>query len=259
MALGLLQGATELVPVSSSAHLCVVPRMLGFAYPRLGHAERKSFEVALHLGSAPALALAAATATARPRSLPLALTVLPAAVAGLALERPIERHLGGPRTVAVAQLAGGAALWLADRAPGVRSKPDVADHLAVGVGQALALAPGVSRAGAALTAARLRGLARPAAAGLALQAALPVTAGAAALKGFRLAQSGLPEGMPVAMVAGAGAAFVAGVAARGVFMRVAGMPSYAPLAAYRVAFGVAALAATGRSRLTPVRPGVPPG
>lgn len=248
MALGLLQGVTELVPVSSSAHLSLVPRLLGWRYARLGPAERKSFEVALHLGSAPALALAAGAVAARPRPLPLALTVLPPALAGFALERPIERHLGGPRTVAVAQLAGGAALWLADRAPGARSEPDAADHLAVGAGQALALAPGVSRAGAALTAARLRGLSRPAAAGLALQAALPVTAGAAALKGFRLARTGLPEGLPVAMGAGAAAAFVAGLAARGVFMRVAGGASYAPLAAYRVTFGAAALAAAAGRR-----------
>jgi undecaprenyl-diphosphatase len=236
---------TELVPVSSSAHLALVPRLLGLRYARLGAAERKAFEVALHVGSAPALALAAASARPAPRWALLPLTTLPAAAAGLALERPIEERLGGPRTVALAQVCAGAALLLADRRPATRTEPDARDHLAVGIGQALALVPGVSRAGAALTAARLRGLDRPAAAALALQAALPVTAGAAALKGLRLARSGTSDGRAIA--AGAGAALVGGLAARGSYMRlVAGTASYAPLAAYRAAFGLAALALARR-------------
>jgi len=111
----------------------------------------------------------------------------------------------------------------------------------VGIGQALALAPGVSRAGAALTAARLRGLSRPAAAALALQAALPVSAGAAALKAVRLARGASPDGALPPMAAGAGASLAAGIAARGLFERLAATGSYAPLAAYRIAFGGAVL------------------
>ena len=89
--------------------------------------------------------------------------------------------------MAWAQLLAGAALLAADRRPGVRSEADARDHLAVGLAQAAALVPGVSRSGAALTAARLRGLDRPAALALALRAALPVTLAACALKGARMA------------------------------------------------------------------------
>ncbi len=248
MALGLLQGATELVPVSSSAHLCVVPRLLGFAYPRLGHAERKSFEVALHAGSAPVMAAAALRAGPLPPPEGLALTVLPAALAGLAFERPIERRLGGPLAVGLAQLAAGAALVAADRRGGARDVPDRGDHLAVGVAQAAALIPGVSRAGAALTAARWRGLSHPAALTLALQAALPVTAGAVALKGTRMAREGVPEGVAPAMVAGALASLGSAALAQRTLRRVRNTRSYAPLAGYRMGFGAVAVAAAWTNR-----------
>jgi undecaprenyl-diphosphatase len=228
------------VPVSSSAHLAMVPRLLHWRYAELAPEARKAFEVALHAGSAPVLALAAASLRPAPRWALLPLTTLPAAAAGLALERPIEQRLGGPRTVALAQIGAGAALWLADRRPAGRSVPDARDHLAVGVGQALALVPGVSRAGAALTAARLRGLDRPAAAALALHAALPVTAGAAALKGLRLARS---QGRDdAALAVGAAGALAGALAARGSYRRLAGNLSYAPLALYRALFGLAGLA-----------------
>jgi undecaprenyl-diphosphatase len=257
VALGLLQGATELVPVSSSAHLALVPRVLGWPYPGLDPALRKSFEVALHAGSAPALALAARTLGAPGDRRLLPLTLLPPAAAGFLLERPIEQRLGGPRTVALAQVAAGAALLLADRRPARRRRAGAVDHLAVGAGQALALVPGVSRAGAALTAARLRGLSRPAAAALACRAALPVTAGAAALKGYRAVRGGLPAGSAPALAAGAGASLGSSLAARGALGRAARARSYAPLAAYRIAFGALALAlGSGRFGLAghPLRP-----
>jgi undecaprenyl-diphosphatase len=236
---------TELVPVSSSAHLALVPRLLGWRYAGLAPAERKAFEVALHAGSAPALALVAASVRPTPRWALLPLTALPAAAAGLLLERTIEQRLGGPRTVALAQIGAGAALWLADRRPAPRSAPDARDHLAVGIGQALALVPGVSRAGAALTAARMRGLDRPAAAALALHAALPVTSGAAALKGVRLA--GARDRGGAAHAVGAAGALAGGLAARDSYRRLAGSVSYTPLALYRVLFGLAAFALARRA------------
>jgi undecaprenyl-diphosphatase len=257
VALGLLQGATELVPVSSSAHLALVPRMLGWSYPELDPALRKSFEVALHAGSAPALALAARALGAPGDRRLLPLTLLPPAAAGFLLERPIEQRLGGPRTVALAQIAAGTALLAADRRQAGRRRAGAVDHLAVGAGQALALVPGVSRAGAALTAARLRGLSRPTAAALACRAALPVTAGAAALKGYRALRGGLTAGAEPALAAGAGASLCSSLAARGALGRVARARSYAPLGAYRIAFGAVAMAfAAGRFRVArgPLRP-----
>ncbi|MBA3264386.1 MAG: undecaprenyl-diphosphate phosphatase [Thermoleophilaceae bacterium] len=94
MLLGLLQGPAELLPVSSSGHLALVPRLLGWDYPDLPAEARKTFEVAVHAGSAPAIALALRGGLGRNSHL-LALTLLPPAAAGLLFEQPIERRLGG--------------------------------------------------------------------------------------------------------------------------------------------------------------------
>jgi undecaprenyl-diphosphatase len=226
-----------MLPVSSSGHLALVPRLLGWDYSDLPADARKTFEVALHAGSAPAVALAL-------RGL-LALTLLPPAAAGLLLERPIERRLGGLRSVALAQIVAGAALLIADGTPERRSRPNVADHLAVGLAQAAALIPGVSRSGAALTAARLRGLSRPAAASLSLRAALPVTVGAGVLKGVRAARDGVPEELRVAAAVGAGAACASALAA----LPLARGTRWREIAVYRIALGLGALCIRGRGSL----------
>ena len=179
-----------------------MPRLLGWEYNDLPPDARKTFEVALHAGSAPALAVALRGELLRDPHLQ-ALTVLPPALVGLAFERQIERRFGDVRSVAVAQIVGGLALLLADLRPELRSSPTAADHLAVGFAQAAALIPGVSRSGAALTVARLRGLSRPASATLALRAALPVTVGAGLLKGTRAVQDGVPRELRVPAAVGA--------------------------------------------------------
>jgi undecaprenyl-diphosphatase len=224
------------LPVSSSGHLALVPRLLGWDYCALPGDERKTFEVALHAGSAPALALALRGSLFRDPHLQ-ALTVLPAAVVGLAFEREIEERLGGVRSVAIAQIAGGLALLAADLMPERRGAATALDHLAVGFGQAAALIPGVSRSGAALTVARLRGLSRETSAGLALRAALPVTVGAGLLKGTRAVQNGVPGPLRVPVAVGAlaslGSALGALPLARGTRWRA--------VCLYRVALGAAAL------------------
>jgi undecaprenyl-diphosphatase len=236
-----MQGPAELLPVSSSGHLALVPALLGWEYSRLSPQVRKSFEVALHAGSAPALALCGGL---RPRRVgALAAATLPAAAAGLLLERRIEERAGGVRAVALAQIGAGAALWLADRSGADRGEPDALDHAAVGLAQAVALVPGVSRAGAALTAARLRGLARPAAVRLSLEAGLPVTVAAAVLKAARAARSGVPPELRRPMAAGAATALLSTVVATSALGRLERAASYAPLATYRVALGCVALAA----------------
>ena len=144
--------------------------------------------------------------------------------------------------MAAAQVAAGIALIAADRRPGTRANAGPGDHLAVGLAQALALVPGVSRAGAALTAGRARGLSGPAAVRLSLEAGLPVTAGAAALKGLRIARAGVPPGQRTAMAAGAGAALLAAMAASGAPGRLGAAPSLVPLGAYRIALGAVSLA-----------------
>jgi undecaprenyl-diphosphatase len=238
------------MPVSSSGHLTLVPHLLGWDINSLDPELRKSFDVALHTGTAAALAIALRGEVAEvlrsldPRRLAgIALTLAPAAVLALAFERPIERRLGSPRSVAIAQICAGVALGLADRSPAVRPYTDagLVDHLAIGVDQAAALVPGVSRNGATLTAARLRQFERPAASVLSRHAALPVIAGATALKGLRLARRGLPRELRAPFAAGAAAAFASTLASAPLVARMDRARSYAPFAAYRVALGTLAL------------------
>ncbi len=189
LALGLLHGPSELVPVSSSGHAAALPWLLGWEVAGWDGARRKELEVALHAGSAGALLLVARPARTRPALLAAAL--LPPALAGLALERRIEERLGTPVTLAAGLLAGGAAIVLADGAPERRraEHADLIDGLALGLGQAAALVPGVSRSGATLAAARARGFTRPDASRLSWEVALPVLVGATALKATRVAQA----------------------------------------------------------------------
>jgi undecaprenyl-diphosphatase len=246
----LLQGPAELLPISSSGHLVLVPALFGWSYVELDDELRKSFEVALHAGTAIALLIAlrrevadvAREMDAR-RLARHALEFIPPGLAALAFERPIERRLGSASGVAVAQMAGGVGLAIADRSPAERGHEDARalDALAIGVAQAFALAPGVSRNGATLTAARLLRFERPSANRLSRHAALPIILAAAGLKGYRLWRRGLPRELAAPFVAGAGAAFLSTLASTRLVRVVDGARSYAPFAAYRV--GVGALAA----------------
>src|SRR5436305_3666847 len=113
LALGVLHGPAELLPISSSGHTELVPWLLGWSYAELDGELRKAFEVALHAGTAAALlvALRAEVREITPRRLGLiAGSFLPPAVVGYTLERPIERHLGTPPTIAVGLIAGSAAM-----------------------------------------------------------------------------------------------------------------------------------------------------
>lgn len=229
--------------MSSSGHVALVPQLLGWRYAALAPEVRKSFEVAAHAGAAVALAWLTRAEPRRCDVRAAALTTLPPALAGLALERAIETRLGSVRQLAVAQIAAGAALALADLRPAERLERDAGalDHLAVGAAQAVALVPGVSRMGAALTAARLLGFRRDAAARIARRAALPVLAGACGLKGLRLASSRLPRGLGAPFAAGASASLAASLAAAPLARAVDRSRTLAPFAAYRIALGAAVL------------------
>jgi undecaprenyl-diphosphatase len=264
IALGLLHGPAELLPVSSSGHVAVVPWLLGWPYSGLDGELRKAFEVALHAGTAAALLVGlrqevadAARGLDRRRLQLVVLSFLPAAVAGYALERPIERRLGTPATIAAGLVAGSVAMAVADlRSSGLRRREDAGalDALVLGVAQACALVPGVSRNGATLAAARARGFAREDANVLSRHVALPIIVGATALKGTRLARRGLPAGTTRAFVAGIAASFAATLASIRIIRQVERDRSLLPYAAYRLVLaGVVAARLRGRRRRAAAR------
>ncbi|MFN8174820.1 MAG: undecaprenyl-diphosphate phosphatase [Solirubrobacteraceae bacterium] len=248
--LGILHGPAELLPVSSSGHLTLIPWLLGREASGRDPEERKAFEVALHAGTAAALMIAlrgevgeALTGLDRRRVTLVAGSFLPPAVAGLALERPIERRLGTPATIAAGLIAGSVAMLVADRAPRERraAEAGLADALWLGAAQACALAPGVSRGGATLAAARLRRFRRPDAGELSRHVALPVIVGAVTLKGVRLRRRRLPPGAGPALAAGTAASFISALAVAGLARRVDRDRSLAPYAAYRLALAAVTL------------------
>jgi len=259
LALGLVQGPTELLPVSSSAHTILIPLLAGWPYYELDPELRKSFEVALHAGAGVALALGmrwhpADGTLPRPRAAVVALALLPPAIAGLTLEQVIERRLGGPRSTAVGLAGGALAMALADvRVPGGSRggrRAGLCDGLALGLAQAAALAPGVSRTGATLTAARARGFSRSQAHGLSRLSGLPVILGASALKAARMLKGdGIPAGAPGLLAAGGGSAFLSTLAsARLMGARGCERRSLLPYAVYRCVLAAAVARETRRRR-----------
>jgi undecaprenyl-diphosphatase len=249
LALGALQGPTELLPISSSGHLELLPWLLGWGEcAEIDDELQKAFAVALHGASAVALLIALGGELAgepvRRTAVLLGLSAGPAAVVGYAFERPIERRLGGPRTVAAGLLVGGLALALSDRAPQLRSFQDAGprDALWLGIAQAAALFPGVSRGGATLAAARLRRFRRQDAQRLQRELALPVIAGAALLKGWRVRTRRLPTAARGPFLAGATASFASTLASRPLLrIAAAGQPLW-PYATYRALLAAAVLA-----------------
>ena len=185
----------------------------------------------------------------------LGLALGPPALAGLALESVIER-LGTPRRIAGGLLVGSLALALADRLGSAQRRVGDAralDGLLLGLAQAAALVPGISRNGATLAVCRARGFGRPAAESLSRECGLPVMVGASALRAARLRarwRSGLPDASPgpSRLAAGAAAAFCSTLIARRVLERRARPVSLVGAAAYRTALAVVVLARLRRHR-----------
>ena len=258
--LGALHGPAELLPISSSGHLGAIPWLLAWEDGEQP-GTRKSFDVAVHAGTAAAWLLAPRgggrealldlerSADGRPAFLALAVG-LPA-VAGLALEDPIERRLGTPATIAVGLLCGSLLMLAAERRPPARTIDDAspADGLWLGLAQAAALVPGVSRSGATQAVARIRGFDHQDSRRLAAQVGLPVIAGAALLKALRTLQRRPTRTERATMAVGAGASFASAwlLAPRASRWSTG---SLAPYALYRLALALAIVV-----RLSPPPPG----
>jgi len=258
LALGALHGPAELLPISSSAHTTLVPWLLGWPYADLDPELRKAFEVALHAGTAAALLIglrdevgAAARGFDRRRAVLVLGSFVPPAIVGYTLERPIERRLGTPATIAAGLLAGAAALAAADaRAPQRRGRDEATatDALALGLAQACALMPGVSRNGATLTAARARGFRRRDASVLSRHVALPIIVGATVLKGVRIAHRGVPSSVAGAFAAGIGAAFASTLASVRIIRAVERNRPFTIYAAYRATLAAVVLRRAWQNR-----------
>ena len=254
--LGLLQGAGEFLPISSSGHLIVIPYLLG--WPDSGLA----FDVALHLGTLAAVAFAfwrdwlrllqgglrgllARRPLADPDSrllLYLAIATLPGVAAGLLLDEWAETVFRSPALVALMMALMGAVLWYADRAAGSAAEGEaisLRDALLIGFAQALAIVPGTSRSGATISMALLLGHRREAAARFSFLLALPITAGAALGKVPDLVASGTAL---VPVLVGMLTAAVSGLAAIRFLLRYVRTRSYAPFVYYRFVFALVVLA-----------------
>lgn len=254
--LGALQGPTELLPVSSSAHLRLLPWLCGWNHAGLDPEHRKAFEVAVHGGGALALLIGQRKLLAAElrefdgrRLAVIALSFIPPAVAGLVFERQIESRLGGPGGTAAGLAVGAAAMLAADTRPQTRGRGEAlaGDGLALGFGQAAALAPGVSRNGATLAVARWRGFTRAQANLLSRTVALPVIGGAALLKGVRLRKRGVDRGLRRSLLIGTVVAFASTLASQGLIKLVERDRALWPYAAYRL--GLAALVLRRRFEL----------
>jgi undecaprenyl-diphosphatase len=256
--------------VSSSGHLALIPRLLSWPYAELDPELRKSFEVSLHAGTAAALLIGLRHEVrqyvrdfSRHNLLTLALSFAPAAAVAYRYERQIEERLGEPVPIALALLGGSAAMALADGRPQQRRRDDTRalDAVVIGLAQAFALAPGVSRNGATLAAARWRRFERPDANVISRQIALPVIVGAAALKTGRLAaRRNLPPGVGRGMVAGAAAAFGSTLISMRLIRMLEKDRSLLPYVAYRTALAVTVLAKSRKRaahRAVPAPPAAP--
>jgi undecaprenyl-diphosphatase len=241
--LGALHGPAELLPISSSGHIAVIPWLLRWDYVQVDPEVRKAFEVGLHAGTAAALLITLrpevneALHDMNPRVAELVvLSFLPPAVVGFVLERPIERRLGTPATIALGLICGSLAMAWADRSPQDRTSDDAGavDALLLGVAQACALIPGVSRNGATLAAARLRRFNREDANQLSRHVALPVIAGATALKSVRLVRRGLPPRSTAPIAVGVAASFASTLGSTWLIRQVERDRSLVPYAVYRI-------------------------
>jgi undecaprenyl-diphosphatase len=238
--MGLVQGLTEFLPVSSSGHLIVVPELLGWDDPFI---DSLAFSVMLHLGTLVALLvffradwlrlIPAWFASLRDRSIRddpdrrlswlLLVSTIPAIIAGLLLNDLIETPFRQARLVAVTLVVGAAILWLAERVG--RRTQSITDlsargALGIGVAQALALVPGISRSGVSISAGLFAGLDRESAARFSFLMATPITAGAGLYEVRKLLTG--EAGVDVQLgplVAGMVAALLAGLAAIAILLR----------------------------------------
>jgi undecaprenyl-diphosphatase len=252
--LGVLQGLAEFLPISSSAHLALAPWVFGWQDPGL------AFDVALHLGTLVAvlwyfrrdwlaLGLSALTILRRRtittpdewRVVFLVIATIPGAIAGLLLEDAAETTLRAPALIAVMLMIMGVVLWATDKfskADRPLAEMHWRDALLIGVAQAFALVPGVSRSGATMTAARTFRFDRRSAAVFSFLLSTPITAAAAVVKVPDALAAG---GFSAPLIAGVFAAALSAWLAIAVLLRYLAQHTFGVFALYRLALGATIL------------------
>jgi undecaprenyl-diphosphatase len=254
--LGAVQGLSEFLPISSSGHLIMVPYLLGWP------PHSQAFDLALHLGTCIALGwffwadwlalirgfahgLVSAEARFKDPNWRLAVLVLigsiPAGIIGIVAEKPVEELLRSPVLNAGLLIVFGLVLWAADRFASLKRSMDELvgiDALIMGLAQALALMPGVSRSGITITAGLVRGLDRTTAARFSFLMSGPIILGAALFK----LRSGIPTSELGATLVGAAVSAVVGFIAIGFLLRYLQRNSLFVFVIYRVLFGALVIA-----------------
>lgn len=255
LVLGILQGLAEFLPISSSAHLALAPWVFGWPEPGL------AVDIALHVGTLVAVLvyfrdewmrlLVAAFEIARTRRIEgveqrrvlyLIVATIPGAIAGVLLNDYAESTFRSPALIASALAVMGLVLWYVDRTrPAGRPLESLgwSDAILIGIAQAAALLPGVSRSGATITAGRALSFDRASAATFSFLMSMPIIAAAAVFKVPHLLREG---GASLPLLVGVLASAISGWLAIAVIMRYVRSHSYGIFAAYRVILGVAVLA-----------------
>lgn len=260
--LGLVQGITEFLPISSSGHLIIVPWLFGWDEVSADEQFKHTFDVATNIGTLAAVIayfwrdllrlLQSWLHTLRRRTIEthdekiawlVVVASVPAAVSGAIGEKFLEETFGQPWQIAIFMIGFGLLLGIADRRPAEQHIEDLTMKHALGVGlaQALALMPGVSRSGITITAGRFLGLGRDAAARFSFLIYSPIVLGAVLYKAAKLPGEPLPSGWETTFLLGILGAGISGFAAIWGLLAYVRHHSYRPFVIYRVAIGVGIL------------------
>ena len=255
VALGIIQGLSEFLPISSSAHLALAPWLFGWEDPGL------AFDVALHFGTLLAVlwyfraewaALTRATfgiltsgrveTPEKRRVVYLILATIPGAVGGYLLQEQAASTFRSPQLIGITVIVVGIVLWLVDRLVDQRrvlGEMRWIDALLIGLSQAIALIPGVSRSGATMTTSRGLRFDRESAAEFSFLMSMPIIVAAIVMEGPKaLSEAGLTN----EIISGVAASAISGWLAISVLMRYVSRHSYGIFAFYRVVFGLGVLA-----------------
>ena len=257
--LAVVQGLTEFLPISSTAHLILFPWLLGWKDPGL------TFDVALHAGTLVAVLLyfwrmwiemlAAALGMGNPGDEKvrenrrlfwfLVIGTIPGGIVGLLFERAADKALRNPLVIGVALIVVAILMWVGEQMKS--SKPELKDvsmfdSICVGVAQALAVIPGVSRSGITITGGLFRGMSRKTCARFSFLLSTPLVAGAVMKKSLEIRHEGLPPEMRLPFIAGILVSGIVGYFVIAFFIRYLENKTFKIFVVYRLVLGVIVLA-----------------